>query len=109
MVTGSRDALFGPSFLGAEPTLLDRQHRWLRSKRCLGGWALSRWLRSELCERLETPGPRYGPSRRHGHRDSWRVRHDTLASRTLDLTPTTPRVSFGDLNRDRIRSLRDPA
>jgi hypothetical protein len=55
MVTGSRDASFGPSFLGVEPTLLDRQHRWLRS---------------ELCERLETPGPRDGPSPRDGHRVS---------------------------------------
>jgi hypothetical protein len=39
-VTGSRDASFGPSFLGVEPTLLDRQ--------------TPRWLWSELCERLET-------------------------------------------------------
>jgi hypothetical protein len=44
MVTGSRDASFGPSFLGVEPTLLDRQLRPVVEER-----ALSRWLRSELC------------------------------------------------------------
>jgi hypothetical protein len=39
MVTGSRDASFGPSFLGAEPTLLDRQYDPVVEERapCAGG------------------------------------------------------------------------